>query len=273
MKFDKNDRIAIIGSIVFHILILVILFLTVIKSSVPEDDGGILVNFGNIDYAAGLFEPQGTGRPIQEPTPVEENIPPPQPPQTTPEEMVTQDTEETVSLTDKKKEEEERRREEQRLERERQAQAEQRRREEEQRRREQAIRDQVAGAFGSGNADGSQGDAPTGTGNQGNPFGNSNTGPTEGTGGFGSFNLSGRTLRGGGLPSPSYTSQVEGRIVIDITVNPRGDVINSVIGKGTNIDDAALRKNAIEAARQARFNTIQGSNNQSGTITYRFNLK
>lgn len=273
MKFDKNDRIAIIGTIVFHVAIFIILFFTVIKSIVPEEEDGVLVNFGNMNDAAGIFEPQGTGTPVQDAVTVPENIPPPQPSRTTPEEMVTQDMEETVSLTDKKKEEE-RRREEERLEKERQAQAEQRRREEEQRRREQAIRDQVAGAFGSGNADGSQGDATTGTGNQGNPFGNSNTGPTEGVGGFGgSFNLNGRTLRGGGLPSPAYTSQVEGRIVIEITVNPRGNVINAVIGKGTNIDDAPLRKSAIEAARQAQFNSIQGINNQSGTITYRYSLK
>lgn len=273
MKFDKNDRIAVIGSITFHVVILLILFFTVIKSSVPEEEEGILVNFGNIDYAAGLFEPQGTGQPIQNTAPEqpEETIPPPTTPQQ-PEEMVTQDTEETVSLTDRKKEEE-RRREEERKERERQAEIERRRREEEQRRREQAIHDQVAGAFGSGNTEGSQGDAASGTGNQGNPFGNSNTGPTEGVGGMGSFNLNGRSVRGGGLPSPAYTSQIEGRIVIDITVNPKGDVINASIGKGTNIDDASLRNGAIEAARRAKFNSIQGSNNQSGTITYRYSLK
>lgn len=273
MKFDKNDRIAIIGSIVFHLVILLILYFTVIKSSVPEEEEGILVNFGNIDYAAGMFEPQGTGQPVQDPTPVPEEVAPPPPttPQQ-PEDMVTQDMEETVSLADKKKEEE-RRKEEERKERERRAEAERRQREEEQRRREQAIRDQVAGAFGSGNAEGSQGDAASGTGNQGNPFGNSNTGPTEGVGGMGSFNLSGRSVRGGGLPSPAYTSQVEGRIVIDITVNPKGDVINASIGKGTNIDDASLRNSAIEAARRAKFNSIQGSNNQSGTITYRYSLR
>ena len=273
MKFDKNDTIAIIGSIIFHLIIILILYFTVIKSSLPDEDEGILVNFGNIDYAAGMFEPQGTGRPVQEPIPVPEDVTPPAP--TTPdqpEEMVTQNTEETVSLADKQKEEE-RRKEEERKERERRAEAERKRQEEEQRRREQAIRDQVAGAFGSGNTDGSQGDAATGAGNQGNPFGNSNTGPTEGVGGMGSFNLSGRSIRGGGLPSPAYTSQVEGRIVIDITVNPKGDVINASIGKGTNIDDASLRSSAIEAARRAKFNSIQGSNNQSGTITYRYSLK
>ena len=132
----------------------------------------------------------------------------------------------------------------------------------------------VAGAFGMGNAEGnSQGDAESGTGNQGSPFGNSDHGANEGVGGYGSFNLNGRSIGAGGLPRPAYTIQEEGRIVINITVDPKGNVIFAEVGRGTNIDNASMRKSALDAARKAKFNSISGANNQSGTITYVYKFK
>ena len=237
-----------------------------------------MVNFGNINLAAGQFEPRG------EPTSSDMTAaPPPQPAPPTPrEEMITQDMEESVSLTNKKKEEERKKKEKKEQEEVRRREAEQRKAEaerkkqaDEQRRKEQAIRDRVAGAFGStgGSESSSQGDAASGSGNQGSPFGNSDSGANEGVGGIGSFNLNSRSIGAGGLPRPAYTIQEEGRIVINITVDPRGNVIMAEIGKGTNIDHATMRKSALEAARKAKFNSIQGTNNQSGTITYRYSLR
>lgn len=278
MKFEKNNIIALIGSIVFHLAILLSLYFTVLKTIVPEEDSGIMVNFGNVNFAAGQFEPRG------EPTSSDMTVaPPPQPAPPTPrEEMITQDMEESVSLTNKKKEEERKKKEKKEQEEARRKEAEQRKEEaerkkqaDEQRRKEQAIRDRVAGAFGStgGSESSSQGDAASGSGNQGSPFGNSDSGANEGVGGIGSFNLNGRSIGAGGLPRPAYTIQEEGRIVINITVDPRGNVIMAEIGKGTNIDHATMRKSALEAARKAKFNSIQGANNQSGTITYRYSLR
>ena len=40
-----------------------------------------------------------------------------------------------------------------------------------------------------------------------------------------------------------------------------------------NTVNPTLRKAAEEAARKARFNKVDGVNNQSGTITYYFKLK
>ena len=42
---------------------------------------------------------------------------------------------------------------------------------------------------------------------------------------------------------------------------------------GVQFDDEAPRKAAEDAAKKARFNTIDGVNNQTGTITYYFNLR
>jgi TonB family protein len=259
-----NDRIySFLGTVIFHLLILLILGFTVLRTAVPEEEEGVLVNFGNVNAAAGTFEPQYTGTPTAQPA-----SPAPQP-RISRENAVTQDLEESVALEEARK-----KREEQRLENEkRRAEEEQRRRAEEQRRQENAINSRVAGAFGSGNArENSQGDAETGAGNQGSPFGNADRGANEGTGGYGTFNLNGRSVGAGGLPRPEYNVQEEGRIVVNITVDPKGAVIFAEIGKGTNIDNASMRQSALNAARRARFNSITGTNNQSGTITYNYRL-
>lgn len=285
MRLNKDDIYSLIGTLAFHGALLALLWFTVLRTEVPDEDGGILVNFGNVDAAAGTFEPKYTGvEPPQETT----TPPPPEPePQveTPKQEMITQDLEESVNLEQeaKKKAEEKRKREAEEKKRKEEAEKERIRKEkeaeakrlaEEQRKKEQAISNKVAGAFGIGNAQGnSQGDAATGTGNQGSPFGNSDHGANEGVGGYGSFNLNGRSIGAGGLPRPAYTVQEEGRIVVNITVDPKGNVIFAEVGRGTNIDNASMRKSALEAARKAKFNQISGANNQSGTITYVYKFK
>lgn len=284
MKLNKDDIYGIVGSITFHLILLLILGLTVLKTVIPEEDGGILVNFGNVNTAAGTFEPKYTGQEL----PAEATIPPspaPKPKVEIPkEELVTQDIEESVAIENVKKkkekeeqrkiEEEKRRKEEIEKERIRKEEAEKKRLAEERRKKEQAINNKVAGAFGIGSKVGNnQGDAQSGSGNQGSPFGNSDHGANEGVGGYGSFNLNGRSIGAGGLPRPAYTIQEEGRIVINITVDPKGNVIFAEIGKGTNIDNASMRKSALDAAKRAKFNSISGANNQSGTITYLYKLK
>ena len=132
----------------------------------------------------------------------------------------------------------------------------------------QAAANAIAGAFGKGSQMGSKGNA-AGAGLQGSPTGNSSTGKTSGVGGYGT----GRTLGGGKLPVPVYNVQDEGRVVVTIVVNPAGQVISTSINKRTNTVNPALRRAAEEAARKARFNAVDGVNNQSGTITYYFKLK
>lgn len=272
MKLNKDDIYSIAGSIAFHLVLFIILWFSVLKSIIPDEDGGVLVNFGNVDAAAGMFEPMYSGSDLPQ-----AQTPPPSisQPEAETEDLITQNMEESVSLdNERKKEREEKERKE--LEAKERAQREEaeRKRAEEERKKKEAISNRVAGAFGIGQADGgSQGDAASGEGNQGSPFGNSDRGENEGIGGYGSFNLNGRSIGTGGLPRPAYTIQEEGRIVVNITVDPRGNVISANIGRGTNIDNQSMRKSALEAAQQAKFNSISGANNQSGTITYRYSLK
>ncbi len=257
MKATKEQIYGWIGSVMFGGLLLLLLLLTVIKTIIPDqEEGGVLVNFGNIDEAAGTFEPFGT----TDPQITASSTPSSQAPSV--EDLVTQRHEESVALTEAQRKEAERR-----------AEEEKNRRAEEQRR--QNISNQVSGAFGAASSSPQSNSQGTGrgTGNQGSPQGNSDQGANTGVGGYGSFALNGRSLGAEGLPRPAYAVQEGGSIVIDITVNSNGNVIEAKIGKGTNIDNLSMRNSAIEAAKKAKFNRIEGSNNQYGTITYRYELK
>ncbi|KAB4433949.1 TonB family protein, partial [Bacteroides thetaiotaomicron] len=110
-------------------------------------------------------------------------------------------------------------------------------------------------------------------GTEGSKDGNSSTGAKTGTGGYGTFDLGGRSLGTGSLPKPAYNVPEEGRVVVNITVNPAGVVIGTSINPQTNTVNSTLRKAAEDAAKKARFNTVEGPNNQTGTITYYFNLR
>ena len=273
MKHTKEKIYGFVGSALFCLLLLLLLYFMVLRTVAKTGEEGVLVNFGNIDLAAGTFEPRPEGE-GGEAIPEEEVATPIQ----TPESgeaipTITQNNEETAAIEASKKKEEERKKREA-AEAEQKRIAEARKKAEEEQRKRDAINNQVSGAFGAGTSNQtSQGTGTSGSGNQGSPQGNSDTGANSGIGGYGEFALNGRTLGSAGLPRPSYSVQEEGRIVVDITVDPRGNVIQTGIGRGTNIDNATMRKAALEAAGKAKFNAITGSNNQSGTITYRYNLK
>ena len=73
-------------------------------------------------------------------------------------------------------------------------------------------------------------------------------GSPSGTGGIGSYDLGGRSLGSGGLVQPSYTVNDYGTIVVNITVDPAGNVILAEIGRGTNTPNTALRNEALRWA-------------------------
>ena len=278
MKVTKEELYGYAGSSIFCLLIFLFLYLTVIKTTVKKGEEGILVNFGTVNLSSGTFEPK-EGEPqgeIAKPKPVQQPIPQPK---TTPVVQqkaqkntappITQNKENTVAIEAARKKQEEKNR----LEAEQRAQQAKAAKAAEEQQKRNTINQQVSGAFGSGTTGQNQkGTGTTGSGIQGNPTSTSSIGSPSGTG-YGEFNLGGRTLGAGGLPRPAYSVQEEGRIVINITVNPKGNVTSAVIGKGTNIDNESMRKSALEAAQKATFNSITGNNDQFGTITYKYSLK
>lgn len=272
MKLTKEKTVGFVGSAIICGLIIGILSFIFLQTEIKATEEGILVNFGTVDWAAGAFEPRPEGEnrviPTEETsprteTPKTEDIPP----------VITQDVEQTVAINDKKKKEEQRLEQERKNAEQKRIADEQRKRAQEEQRKRDAINQQVSGAFGAGNTpNGNEGTASSGTGNQGSAQGNAAVGSYVGVGGYGGFDLTGRTLGSGGLPRPAYSVQEEGRIVINITVDTKGNVISAEIGRGTNITSNTMRNSALEAARKAKFNTITGNNNQTGTITYNYKL-
>lgn len=262
MQITKEKISGIVGSAIFALLLFLILlfsYFTII--SPPDELEGIPVMFGSVEDAFGSVEPQWNEI-IPEPVQQQPAIPDyaPEPP------LITQTTEPTIDVAAKR--EEERRREQQLAEERRIAEeARQKRLEEERRQRE--INRQVGGLFGEDA--GSRGETE-GSGTQGVSTGSDTKGATSGIGGIGTYDLGGRSLGSGGLAQPSYTVNDYGTVVVSITVDPQGNVIQAEIGQGTNTPNNSLRQEALRAARRTKFNSITSVNNQKGTITYRFNL-
>lgn len=84
-----------------------------------------------------------------------------------------------------------------------------------------------------------------------------------------SFSLRGRNAVS--IPNPIYTCDRQGKIVVNITVNAEGRVIDTDINKASsNSDNECLIEKALEYALNARFSRLAGRNEQPGTITYNF---
>ena len=289
----KNKVTGLVGTLVLHAVLLVLLFLIAISKPKAQEEGGVPVMLGNMEMAQGNADPYTLTDVdiLDEPQlPSEVSAPEPVPTPPVESEMITQEDEPTVAVPKKEtpkptpkkeavkkeapkkepvkpkeKTEAEKRAEAERLAAEKKAA--------EEKAAAEAAAKRIAGAFGKGTQMGSKGNADSGNGIQGSPTGNAAEGQTTGVGGYGTFDLNGRSLGPGGLPRPVYNVQEEGRVVVTITVNPAGQVIQTSINKRTNTVNAALRKAAEDAARKARFNAVGGVNNQTGTITYYFKLK
>jgi len=84
-----------------------------------------------------------------------------------------------------------------------------------------------------------------------------------------SFSLRGRNAVS--IPNPIYTCDLPGKIVVNISVNAEGRVIDTDINKASsNSDNECLTEKALEYALNARFSRLAGRNEQPGTITYNF---
>ena len=264
--FTREKIAGMLGAIVFMILLFIILLFSFFTLASPSQElEGIPVMFGNVEDASGYEE-----APMNEVAPPVEDIKTPINAPSDPP-LITQADQKSIAVEEQKnleKEREEQKRQELLAEqRRREEEAERKRREEEARRR--AINQEMSGLFGENNA--SRGETE-GTGTQGVSTGNAAQGATSGSGGIGTYDLGGRSLGSGGLIQPQYTVDDYGTVVVTITVNPNGNVISAEIGRGTNTPSTTLRNEALRAARNTRFNTINSTNNQQGTITYKFNL-
>lgn len=265
MKREKFDIFSVLWTILLHGLAIVLLLVLHLNKPVAQAESGVPVmlgNMGNLDTDYEFTEVNSM------PAPAPAAVPVPVAPQAEP--AITQNLEETVAIESGEKEKPVKP-----VETPRQPTPEEIRAEQERQAAEQA-NNLLANAFGRSSS--MQASAPTENnsdvqGTPGSTEGNSTQGKPSGSAGYGTWDLGGRDMLGE-LPRPAYNGiQEEGRVVVTITVDPEGNVIDTRINNRTNTTNLQLRNAAVEAARRTKFNAIGGDNNQSGTITYYFKLK
>ena len=264
MKREKFDIFSVLWTVLLHLVVIGLLFLIHLTKPVAQAESGVPVmlgNMGNLDTDYELTEVNSM------PAPAPASVPVPKAPQAEP--AITQNLEETVAIESGEKEKpvkpaetpKQPTPEEIRAEQERQA--------------AEAAQNLMANAFGRSNSMQASASTENNSDVQGAPGsteGNATQGKATGVGGYGTWDLNGRDMLGE-LPRPSYSVQEEGRVVVTITVDPEGNVIETRINNRTNTTNLQLRNAAIEAARKTKFDKSNDQNNQTGTITYYFKLK
>lgn len=258
MKVTKSQIQGLAVTLAVHAAAVVLLMLLAMRTPILEAESGIPVMMGNTDLAQGHTESYQFTEvsSIKSDVPNIENAPQTQPEPQVEEPLITQPEEPTVDMPTPEEIEAQKRAEAERLAAERAAQ-------------------QMASAFGKGFEMGSKGEATDKVeeGTQGAETGVSAADKATGLGVQGTFDLNGRNISGDGLPVPVNTVQDEGRVVVNITVNPAGKVVATSINRRTNTVNPELRKAAEDAAKRAQFNQINAVDNQTGTITYYFKLR
>ncbi len=258
MKVTKSQIQGAVTTLAVHAVAVVLLLLLVMRTPQLEAESGIPVMLGNTELAQGHTESYQFTEvsSVKSDVPNIENAPQTQPKPQVEEPLITQPDEPTVEMPTPEEIEAQKRAEAERLAAERAAQ-------------------QMASAFGKGFEMGSKGTAEEAAaeGTQGTQEGVAGADKAVGIGVQGTFDLNGRSISGSGLPVPVNTVQDEGRVVVNITVNPAGQVIATSINRRTNTVNPDLRKAAEDAAKRARFNKIDGVDEAHGTITYYFKLK
>ena len=264
-KEREFSFLSALWTLLLHGGVIVLLLLLHLNKPVAQAESGVPVmlgNMGNLDTDYEFTEVNSM------PAPAPVSVPVPVAPQAEPN--LTQNMEETVAIESGEKEETVTPTEEVRQPTPEEIQAEL------ERQAAQEAQNLMANAFGRSSS--MQSNAPTETdtdvqGTPGSTEGNSSQGKPTGTGSYGTWDLGGRDMLGE-LPRPAYDGiQDEGRVVVTITVDPDGNVVDTRINNRTNTTNLQLRNAAEQAAKKTKFNAIGGENNQTGTITYYFKLK
>jgi len=284
MKFNKYKMEGIVGTIVFHAILLLVFIFFGLTTPLPlPGEEGVEVNIGNSDDGKGIVQktqaatpkktiPKPKPKPVQETKKevVKEKVE---------EKIISQDNEEAPAIQKPEKKEEAKLDDKEIKSEPVKEIIEETVEEEIVEKVEEVIPeptvDPNAMYKGKSNSS-SKGESEGKTykaGDQGNINGTENSDNPDGKGGTGSgisFSLSGRSAKH--LPKPEYKSKDQGKIVVTIWVNKYGKVVKAVAGaKGTNISDLGLQNLARNAALRAKFSSDpNAAETQKGTITYNF---
>ena len=252
----KSKRKGIIGTILVHALLMVaFLFMGLKYQDPPPVEEGISINFGFREQGLGEVEPESTEEltEIVEEEIIEQQI-------ESTEEIVTQSLLETpvVEKTEKKKK----------------VIKKEEPKEEVIEEKKPEVNKKALYPGSKKTKTSSEGNKK-GDGNQGSIDGDQNSEVYEG-GGIGkngtTYQLGGRKVEF--KAKPIYNIQVEGKVVVIITVDRLGNVINAIPGvKGSTTLNKKLLQRAKTAALKTRFDPKQTApTSQQGKIVYLFSL-
>jgi outer membrane biosynthesis protein TonB len=300
MKSERNNKFkGIAGTIVFHVAILLLLLLMALRvpPQLPGGQGGVAVNLGYTDTGMGIDQQD---LPMASETQVQVAPQPKKESEDEKEEYLSQDDKEATAIVEKKPEVKKKPAQKPPKKVEPKPQEEVQKAEPVPEQPPQPQADPKAMYKGKGTSKtggqegitgqpGDQGDPSgvpgatvykgkngSGTGSGGGDGTGTGTGSGNGVGsGDGPGNGISYSLGGRGhlnLQVPAYNSKEQGKVVVTIKVDKKGNVISAVAGgKGTNVSDESLWKLAKEAALKSKFKEDPGAPEiQVGTITYNF---
>ncbi|MFD1614515.1 energy transducer TonB family protein [Gelatiniphilus marinus] len=72
------------------------------------------------------------------------------------------------------------------------------------------------------------------------------------------------------IPIPVYLCEIGGKMVINITVNAKGEVTDAYVNTSSSTSNACLIEHALEYAKNARFSADASKKSQIGSISFYF---
>ena len=245
-KEKKDKGIAVAGTILFHALAVLILFLMAFRTPLPlPGEEGVEVDLGMMDQGMGNIQPEKPAIPMAA-----------QPQQQTnknEEDIVTQNDDEDPAIEKPKN-----------------TKPKQEKPAEE----PKPTVNQRALFKGNNNPQSGGSEGITGQpGDQGNPNGLAGIKKYDGQGGKGNgtgYDLGGRGAKSLHRPNDDFSE--EGIVVVDIWVNRQGKVTRAEVAtKGTTVINSDMRQKATQAALRSSFAADPNApEEQHGTITYTF---
>jgi protein TonB len=256
-SFKKSEKYGMTGTIVFHVLLILLFLLTGLTyMEPPPPEEGILINFGFDDQGSGQEQTQSAvqNRQVQ----VEEKVEEESVQSRAEEDVLTQQSEDAPKVNANKSETIR----------------------EEEEKEEPKPSEELSNAMSKwkNKSDSkSSSDGVTGkNGDQGDPTGSKNSKSYIGGAGGNGFKLIG--LGGRSMVKPPKIqdhSQEEGKVIVDIIVDKNGNVLRANPGaRGSTTTSSVLYKIAKEAALSTKFNTNpQAPEQQKGQIVFTFLVK
>lgn len=250
---DKDSRWGLIGTITFHLILLLLFIFFGLKTPVPIPTQSILINFGTSNEGSGEIQPENYNpQKSLENTP--EPISNPQNTATSVNKVVTSDNTESININKNKQTE----------------------KVTEEVKEEPKVNEKALFPANKNRGGGSSGEGETGNpGDQGDPLGDKNAKSHVGSTGGGSDSYSLGNRKALSKPKPIYDCKEQGKVVVEIFVDQQGNVVKVNAGvRGTTNSAPCLVSKAEDAARKTKWEADSDAPElQRGYITYNFELK